>query len=176
MKNKLIICGAIASLSGCAAMKGPPGPKLYDNVTIAVTSENALVVPSTVDKDFMRILTARMTQFTEQEISSQGDLQIAQACGPRTLKLSQDIASVTLSGQAYTSGSMNPFRASVTTTKGDDVRIMIDMVVQDCETGKKLYTYSYSHNGLDAAQVLKDHASWNVSYMYSLQHGPRSAK
>ncbi len=168
MRNKLILCGTVAALSACSTI-GTYGDKAYDNAVLVVVTENALLIPTTIDKDFIKLIGDRLNKFTALEFERLGRLQLTDKCGPRTLKVTQEVSGLTISGLTQsTAGGF--FKPSVTTSKNDEVRATIDLTVQDCETGKKFRTYSYTHSGKDPAQVLKDFAGWNAGYAHRHQN------
>jgi hypothetical protein len=66
------------TLLGCATFRGELGPKLYDNATSLIISDNTLLLPQTTDKDFMRIVLTRLSEFTDTEIKGQGYVGLGQ--------------------------------------------------------------------------------------------------
>jgi hypothetical protein len=174
MRNLVMLTVALSSslgLVGCAAMKGPPGPKLYDNVVFITKTDSVLLLPPTLDKEFVSVVRSRLHDTSKRELTNYGDLKNVDDCAPRTLKITQDITGITVSGETYSAGSI--FRPAVTTTKKDDVRVSNDVIVQDCVTGKTLESFSYYTNGLDPTDVIRWLSQANVSYVYNHQHGPR---
>lgn len=178
MKNIYLLCILTAVISGCSIFLGPK-PKLYDNAFVVINSDNTLILQQSSDKEFkglqqsgdkemMRIIRTRLNEFTEDELASRGDLKVVPACGPRTLKIIQDIESVSVSSLAEFG------RKSF--TKSDDIHVSISTAVEDCESGKKLVKFSYQNKGQDIIKVVKALASWNVSYAYGYQYGPRPAQ
>ncbi len=168
MKTLSIMAGLLL-LSACATFRGPPGPKLYDNIVLVTMSENVLLVPQSIEKEFIRVMSTRQTEFSQTEVAKQGDLRVVPACGPRTMKVTQDITGVAMSD--VTKLSYWIFRP--TATKTDEVRVTINTTVEDCETGKRLGIHSESENGTDPASVLSSLASSDISIAYSYQRAPR---
>jgi hypothetical protein len=89
------------------------------------------------------------------------------------LKVTQDITGITISGEAYAVGGMNPFRPNVTTTKKDDIRISTELAIEDCDTGKKIASYSYYTHSKEPTEVLQWLSEANVGYVHQHEHGPR---
>ena len=181
MKNNIHILVFLiinVTLLGCATISKEPGPKLYDNATFSIISDNTLLVPQTTDsKDFMRIILTRLSEFTDTEIKEQGGLNVVPLCGPRTLKITQDIASIVVSSvnEVFIGRFLSYLvKGLVTSTKNDDVSISINTSVVDCESGKKLGAVSYqSARGKNPIDLLKELAALNVYYAYSYQYGPK---
>lgn len=177
MKNLWLLSFLIAAISGCSHFKGSPSPKLYDNAFIVITNENTLVHQSSDqelknlqqsdDKEMMRIVRARLTEFTEDELASRGDLKIVSSCQPRTLKITQDIESIIATSLAKVKLG---WWFSASGEKSDDIQVSINTSIEDCESGKKLAKFSEDNHGQDLISVLKDIASDNVSNAYKYQH------
>lgn len=161
----------LLSIVSCSIFLGPPGPKLYDNIVLEIYSDNAILIPRTLDKEFMRTVRERLKDATEVEVESQGDLKVVSSCETRTLKVIQDIASVSMASYSETTAGV--LRSSATTKRNDDVNITIKTTVIDCESSKKLAIFSYPNSGADPAAVLQKLASWNIAYTYGYQRGPR---
>jgi hypothetical protein len=172
LKNEKIFTVALVvlALSACSIFRGPPGPKLYDNATLVITSNNVLLTPQTLDNEFMRTVRARLNGYTESELASEGDLKLVQTCGPRTLKIVQDIASVNIG--SHTHVSLGLF-LSATAKTISDISVSITEVVEDCETGRKLFDSSDSKDGADIATILSDLAHRSVKEAYDYQRRPR---
>lgn len=182
MKNIYLLCMLLLTvISGCSTFRGPPGPKLYDHAFIVVNSDNTLLQQQSSDKelkelqqsggkDMLRIVRTRLNEFTEDELASQGDLKVVSVCGPRTLKITQDIVSI--SASSLTDIKVGFMGGSATGKKSDDVFVSISTTIEDCESGIKLVKYSYHNNGRELIAVVKDIASDNVSKAYDYQYGP----
>jgi hypothetical protein len=176
MKSIYLLCLLLLTvISGCSIFRGPPGPKLYDNVLIVINSDNTLLQQQSSDKEFkelqqsgdkdmMRIVRTRLNEFSEDELASHGDLKVVPACGPRTLKIIQDIESISVS--SLVEAGRKSF------TKSDDIHVSISTSIEDCESGKKLGKFSHQYNGQDLVAVVKYIASWDVSDAYEYQYGP----
>jgi hypothetical protein len=119
-------------------------------------------------KEFMPIVPERLKEYTEAEVAVQGGLKVVPTCGPKTLKMTQDIESISVGSKADM--SFNIFRSSATASKSDDIRISINTFIIDCESGKKLVTFSYQNKGQDLIVILKELAKWNVQYLYDCQY------
>jgi len=175
MKRLIVLVAMTILVSGCASFRGEPGPKLYDNATISIVSDNILL-PQTIDKDFTQIVIMRLNEFTKSEIERQGNLEVAPECAPRTLKITQEITSIVVSSISEVHTGFLPFqifRGSATATKGDDIAISTSTSVYDCESGKKLGAYDYTTNNPNPIDLLKYLAAVNVSFVYRYQHGSR---
>jgi hypothetical protein len=171
MKKIFTVVLIALTLSACSIFRGPPEPKLYDNATLVITSNNVLLTPQTLDNEFMRTVRARLNGYTESELASEGDLKVVQTCGPRTLKIVQDIASVNIG--SHTDVSLGFFFRSATTKTSSDISVSITEVVEDCETGRKLFDSSDSRDGDDIVTILSDLAHRSVKNAYEYQRRPR---
>ena len=175
MKRFIVLLATTMMIFGCASYRGEPGPKLYDNATISIISNNILL-PQIVDKDFTQIVITRLDEFTKSEIQGQGNLELTPECGQRTLKIIQDITSIVIGSVTEVRTGFLPFqifRGSATATKGEDIAISTIISVYDCESGKRLGTYNYTSNSQNPIDSLKYLAAWNVSFAYRYQYGPR---
>ena len=184
MKNIYLLCMLTAVISGCTFLLGPR-PKLYDNAFIVIKSDNTLILQQSSDKELkdlqqssdkemMRIVRTRLNEFTEDELASRGDLKVVPTCGPRTLKITQDIESIGASSLTDINSGFTG--RSSTEKKSDDVFLSTSTTIEDCESGKKLVKFSYQNNGRDLIQVIKYLASLNISYAYSYQYGPHGPR
>jgi hypothetical protein len=183
MKRCFLLFILIAVLSGCAVVrntiavfKRPPGPKLYDNAFIVVKSDNPLLLQKSsdkefkelkhlVDKDMLRIIHTRLNEFTEDELQSQGDLKVVTECKSRTLRITQDIASIS-------SGSATNVKDGQRLLS-DNILVLISTTIDDCESGKRLIKFTNEGDGRDIIAIVKNIASDSVSRAYEYQHGPR---
>ena len=167
----LLILFSITAISGCAKSRGPMGPKLYDNAFVVIKSNATAVRTQTDDKDILRVTHTRLGEFTSDELVAQGDLKPVQTCGPRTLKITQDIQSLGTESAIIVKHKL--FSTRTIGEQHDDFRVSINTTIEDCETGKRFETFTYDNHGIDLVEVLKTLASWNVAEAYRFQHGPR---
>jgi|GEM_PF-3174053 len=162
-----ILIAAVIVLSGCAT--GPAGPRLYDNAVIVINSENALLLQQQIDHNFMRIVNIRMNEFAADAIAAYGDLKVVPACGPRTMKIMQDVQSLSITNLV----EISPGFWSTKSKKKDNVRALVGTTVTDCETGVRLGKIANSEDGQDPFAVLRKLVRENISDAYDYQNGPR---
>jgi hypothetical protein len=160
----------IATISGCSSFRKPPGPKLYDYAFVVIKSDATVVTTQAEENDVLRIAHLRLSEFTSDELSARGDLKAVQMCGPRTLKITEDIQSI--GTESAVSVKHKLFWSRSTGEQHEDFRVSINTIVEDCVTGKRLESFTYDNHGIDLVAVLKTLASWNVSEAYRYQHGP----
>lgn len=149
-------------------------PIKYDNVTVSVKADNVLYFPPMQDKEFVKILTARLNDSTISEIASQGNLRVNSSCGSRTLKVIQEVTGISVNTVTDVNTGFflfQLFRGSATSTKSDIIYINTTTSVIDCESGKILGTYAYQNYGQNPVEILQGLASYNVWYVYSHQRG-----
>jgi hypothetical protein len=149
-------------------------PINYYNATLSVVSDNVLLFPQTQDKEFIKILASRLNDVTKAEIENRGSLKVIPACGPRTLKVVQEITGITANTVTDVSTGFfvfQLFRGSATSTKSDMIYINTTTSVIDCENGKTLGAYSYQGYGQSPIETLQSIAAYNVYYVYDHQRG-----
>lgn len=150
------------ALSACTTTRGP---KLYDNLTLVVKTENTLIVPTSTDREFLKIVSARLQDFTETAVNAEGDLKVTGACGPRTLRIVQDLVSVSLGSQSeYTTGFV-----SAKTKTQQDLHVSASITIQDCELGKNLWKSVETESGQNPSEILQGLAEKGVSEAYGVQ-------
>lgn len=149
-------------------------PVNYDNIIISITTENALMFTQGTDKNFLPLLSSRLKDITQTEISKQGNLIIVSTCGPRTLKFTQEITGITMTTVTDVNTGFLPFqiiRGSATSTKSDVISVNTTAIISDCETGKILGSYPYQSSGQNPVDALQSLAYYNVYYAYNHQRG-----
>ncbi len=168
MKSKAVFVIATVSLLTVACAARPTGHKIYDKVVLVSKTDNILLSPSNISPEFIKIFSARIHDFSETELTSQGDLELVTSCGPRTLKVMQDVASLGVGSQseASTSGFFVP---KATAKASSEITVTITTTITDCETNKILKKFTYSNNGQDPAAVLQTISNWNIYEVYQRQ-------
>lgn len=181
LKSNLSFCSLAAivilafTLSGCA-LNQLTKPIIYDNATISIVTDNVLLFPQMSEKEFIKILATRLTDFTTAEIAKQGNLKVTPACGPRTLKVVQEITGITANTVTDISTGFflfQLFRGSATSTKSDNISINTTTTVFDCESGKTLGIQNYQYDGPNPIESLQAIAWYNVWYTYTHQRGSK---
>jgi len=170
----LIISLFLASCGPLQRLHQSALPVKYDNVMISVTADNVLFFPPMQDKEFMKIVTSRLTDSTKSEVASQGNYKLVSSCGPRTIKLTQEITGLTANTVTNVRTGFflfQIFSGSATSTKGDIIYIDTDTKVIDCESGNTLNTYKYQNYGINPLEIIQGIAFYNVWYAYSHQRG-----
>jgi hypothetical protein len=169
----VIVCLLMAGCGPIIQIKRAVLPIMYDNATISIVTENALLFPKMENKDFMPLFATRLKEYTKTEIAKQGNLQIISACKPRTLKVTQEITGVTVNSSTDVSTGFFLFqliRGSANSTKKDMININTTTTVADCESGKILGVYDYQSNGDNPVNILQYIAFYNVYYIYAHLH------
>lgn len=151
-------------LTGCAIK--PSGPKLYNNAILATKANNTLVVPSDLAKDFLETIRIRVEAITQVELLKQGDMGAVEVCGPQVMKFTQDITQVAMSQNVY---AKRGFLGGVTQDTKQAVTISTNLKIEDCLTGKILYSYDYTESGDNPMQVLQNLVSYNMYLAYQNQ-------
>ena len=160
----------VFTLSSCARNQ-LARPIIYDNATISIISENALLSLKTSDKDFVPILASRLNEFTKAEIVKQGSLKVTSACAPRTLKVVQDIIGITVKTvtDVDVSAKIFLFKGKGNATVIDNFTINTTTKVIDCESGETLGIYDYQQEGPNLIDLLHNIAGYNVLCVYAHQ-------
>ena len=174
MKKIIVVCllVALVGLIGCASLQRARLPIMYDNAVVSVITDNVLLFPQTQDKEFIKILASRLNDVTKAEIENRGSLKVTPACGPRTLKVVQEITGITVTANTVTNVEARSFvRSSATSTKSDMIYINTTTSVIDCENGKTLGAYSYQGYGQSPIETLQGIAADNVDHVYEHQRG-----
>jgi hypothetical protein len=172
-----IIISIILIIMGCGPinrMQKAMEPIKYDNVIVSVVADNVLFFPPMQDKEFMQILTSRLSDSTISEITRQGNLKVVKSCEPRTLKVIQEVTGVSANTVTDVSTGFflfQLFRGSATSTKSDYIYIDTTTSVMDCESSKVLGVYPYQNYGQNPIEILRGLALYNVWYVYSHQRG-----
>ena len=172
-------CGGCSNIQN-RVQKGPP-IILYDHAIVSVTADNVLSFPNTQasDKDFLKSVSTRLAELTKTEIASVGKMGEVAECGPKTMKIIQEITGVKIDTVTYHQGKF--FVAQIftpgsgTSTKNDIFYIDTITKLVDCETGKTLDTYNHHDDGPNILDVLKNVALSSVYFACDHQKGWRSA-
>jgi len=171
MKKIVVVC-LLVLMAGCALQRASL-PIMYDNAVVSVITDNVLLFPQTQDKEFTKILAARLSDLTKAEIEKRGSLKIKPACGPRTLSVIQEITGITASTVTDVSTGFfvfQLFRGSATSTKSDMIYITTTTSVFDCLNGL-LGSYPYQGYGQYPIETLQSIAANSVYYVYEHQRG-----
>lgn len=158
------IAAIILTLPSCSLNK-VRGPKLYEKIFIKVETENTLIVPTSTDREFLSIIKSRLLSLSEIVIPEEGNLRPASECGPKTMKIVHDIASINLGGQS-------DYRAGfITDTKKTNQYIEIATLirVEDCETGKILYRGDKTERGNTPYEVIRSLVESAVDTAYDFE-------
>jgi endo-alpha-1,4-polygalactosaminidase (GH114 family) len=153
---------AVLSVAGCASK--PLGPKLFDGVYPIVTADRPITVPPDLPKNFVDTVRARAVAITQSEIAKQGDFTTVEACGAKVMKVTQEITEISMSQNLVASRSF--FSGSVSQDTKQQVSISTTLKLEDCHTGKLIYSYDYTSDGSNPTQVLQDLISYNVYLAY----------
>jgi hypothetical protein len=176
--TKIILLCVLLAMVSCAPLARlhrETLPIMYDNTTVSVVTDNVLLFPQMSDKEFMKILSSRLNDATKAEIAKQGRLKVISACGPKTLKIVQEITGITVNTVTDVSTGFflfQLFRGSATSTKSDNFSINTTTTVIDCESSKTLGVQNYQYDGQNPIESLQAIAWYNVWYAYTHQRGP----
>jgi hypothetical protein len=153
------------ALAGCASK--PTGPKLFDSANLVVKADGAITVPPDLSKDFVETIRSRTVLIAKSELAKQGDMTQADSCGPRVMKVVQDISAISMSQNL--SASRGLFGGVTQDTK-QEVNISTSLRLEDCQTGKLLYSYDYAVTGNNPAQILQTLVEYNIYLAYRSQY------
>ena len=162
-------------LSACSVFRGPPGPKIYDNATVVVVSDKLISRPPITESELLKNIRLRYADFTEAALQSEGDLKVVSKCGPRTLKITQDLETITF-GRAVEVSSTGFFQRDAKSKSNDDVFLSINTIVEDCETGERLGSRVYNAKGPDLVPAMREVTNDSVSVAYKFQQQRRNPK
>lgn len=166
MKNtKLTLIIFVASLfAGCHHALAP---KLYDNVVIVVKTEKTVTNLSDKGdvKEVISLVQARLAEYTEDALFSQGDMKVIRQCQPRAMRIIQDVESIS----ANSSWNVGKRGWSAWANKNTDIKVSISTTIEDCETGNRIQKFTYENNGSELLDVIRTLASWNVDVAYENQ-------
>lgn len=175
MKKIILVAVILIFIIGCARLNSLR-PILYDNITYSIVTDNILLHTPANDKNIIPVLATRLNDFTKVEITNQGNLKIIPSCGPRTIKIVQEITGYTINSVTNVSTGFVPFfifRGHATTTTGDNIIINTTASIIDCESEKILGTYNYYNEGPNPVDVLQAIAWYNVTCVYTHQRGKK---
>lgn len=164
--KRVYLAALMALIAGCSTFRGPPGPKMYDSITVVHTTDKTLLAPG-IDQEFMRVFRARMTDYTEREIAAKGDLKLVNQCGPRTLQVSVDFIGINID----TKISKSLFRPLGSGMQSDNTRVTFNTVIRDCTSKRILSDDTNTTDDEDTFKVLKEIAHWSIRDTYKFQHG-----
>lgn len=164
---KLVMVASIAFISGCHKAPIAAKPKLYDNAVVVVKTDKAIVNLSGENdtKAMMNLVQTRLAEYTVDELIAQGDMKAILQCQPRTLRIIQDVESVSSASSWSVSRGWN--RGSF--SKNADVKVSISTTIEDCESGNRFQKFTYENNEPDLLSVIRTLASWNVGVAYRYQ-------
>lgn len=167
MNNRLMITVAclIMSLMGCAT--APSGPKLFSRAKLIVKADGAITVPPDLPKEFVETIRARAMVISLEEMAKQGDMTITEECTSGTMKVSQDITAISMS---QNQSSSRGFFGGLTTDTKQQVSISTSLRLEDCRSGKLIYSYDYVENGVNPAKILQTLVSYNIYLAYYNQY------
>lgn len=89
----------------------------------------------------------------------------ASECGPRTMRIVQDIASINLGGQS----DYRPGFITGTKKTNQDIEIATLIRIEDCETGKILYRGDETERGNTPYEVIRSLVESAVSSAYEFE-------
>ena len=164
---KKIIFATMALLSGCMTMTTTKGMKLYDNVVIEIITDNALLSPQNIDKDFIDKFHNRMIDLSESVIAKKGNFNIVSQCGPRTTKIILDVTNISIGN--YVRSSIGFWPGSSVAVEKNNFKINASSTLVDCVTGRKFGKDSYNEDGDDIMNVMKQIASNAMGDAYDFQ-------
>lgn len=166
--NQVLLAAAAASvfMAGCASK--PLGPKLFDGVYPIVTADRPITVPPDLPRNFVDTVRERAVAITKSEIAKQGDFTAVEACGARVMKVTQEITEISMGQNLVASRSI--FSGSVNQDTKQQVSISTTLKLEDCITGKLIYSYDDTSEGNNPTQVLQNLISSNVSMAYYNRH------
>jgi hypothetical protein len=118
-----------------------------------IKSDATVVTTQAEENDVLRMAHLRLNEFTSDELAARGDLKAVQMCGPRTLKITEDIQSI--GTESAVSVKHKLFWSRSTGEQHEDFRVSINTIVEDCVTGKRLESFTYDNHGIDLVAVLK---------------------
>jgi endo-alpha-1,4-polygalactosaminidase (GH114 family) len=130
---------------------------------LEVKSDGVITVPPDLSKEFVENIRSRADTVSKEEVSKQGDMKIIDACAPRTMRVLQKITSISLSQNLTASQS---FFGRVTQDTKQEVSISTALRIEDCDTGKLVYSYDYVANGTNPAQILQRLVNYNIYLAY----------
>ena len=164
--SRIIAYGTLAAvLSGCAAQ--PTGPKLYERAFLVVKADGVITVPTDMSKKFVETVRSRAAAIAQAEFAKQGDMVAAQSCGEKTVRVVQDITAISMGLNTVASRG---FFGSVTQDTKQEVNIGTSLRLEDCLSGKLIYSYDYATSGNNPAQILQTLVSYNIYLAYYNQY------
>ncbi|MFA6498235.1 MAG: hypothetical protein WCV64_02755 [Desulfurivibrionaceae bacterium] len=100
-------------------------------------TDGAITVPPDVSKEFIETIRARAITITQDELAKQGDMTPVDACGPKVMKVTQDITAISMSQNLVVSRG---FFGAITQDTKQEVNISTSLKLEDCQTGKLIYS------------------------------------
>mgnify|MGYP003385364679 CR=1 FL=1 len=161
----IAIAVAVATTAGCASK--PTGPKLYNDVFLVTKADGVITVPVNLSKEFIESIRARAAKIAQTEVAQQGDMNIVESCGPKVMKVVQEITSVSMSENLVSSFG---FFGGVTQDTKQETRISTSMRVEDCQSGKLIFAYDFDKKGTNPAEILLSAVNHNISRAYRYQY------
>jgi len=127
--------------------------KLYDNIFFTVKTDDAILIPSTLDKDMLKLTSRRLVEFGNDRAEEKGDFTVVTECKPKTLNVTLDIVSITSSVE--TAASRSFFGGSVTASEKKNFSLALTSTVRDCTTGKLLFKNANSDDRTEPLEVFR---------------------
>lgn len=157
---RILITLTTVALCGCAAVNRPPPVRLYDSAVLSVRSDGVITVPTDLSKEFIETIRARAAAMSLSELSTQSDLNSVGQCGPRTMRVRQEITAIAISQNVTASRSF--ISGNVSSDAKQDISITTSLRIEDCSDGRLVHSYDYTSNGTNPAQILSTLVSYNI--------------
>lgn len=169
MQIKKLTTLILLSVALCACATKPIGLKLYTEVQLIVKSDDVLKVPTDMSKEFIETSRNRLFVFSKNEVEKQGDLKLTETCSTKTIRVIQEITAISLGGE------MSDYKANWIVPGGtkktvQNTNLSTSLRVEDCTTGKMLYSSDLNEEGSNFAKLLQEVAEDSIKYTYRKQY------
>ncbi|MDD2724160.1 MAG: hypothetical protein PHH59_09100 [Methylovulum sp.] len=152
------------AIAGCATSSSTP--KLFNSANLVIKADNVITVPPELPKDFVETVRNRTVSITQAELVKQGDMNPVDTCGLKVMKITQDITAISMSQNQRA----RPLFFGVTQDTKQVINISTSLRLEDCQTGKLLYSYDYAVKGNNAVQLLQKLVAYNIKLAYRNQY------
>ena len=169
MRTLLTLTFLSVALCGCATNSTDPKLNLYTGVRLIVKSDVVLKVPTDLPKEFIEISRNRLLAFSKNEVEKRGDLTLTENCSEKTMRVIQEITAITLGGETsdYKANWIVPGGTKKTE---QNTNLSTSLRVEDCTTGKLLYSSDFEEKGSSFAKLLQEIAKDSIKYAYRNQY------